>query len=241
MTKRTQLEELQQFISDERLNDPDMIAALEAQGIDTSGLSESPETNQPETSETGDTETIDAESPDAKLAELQAESDTLAETDAERRARDRLKQQETFKATQQKAADELQHTLGSLQAVRQDTTGNVRARVNALSDRLGSMATPGGIGVPLTILLALLVFLIPVMTKGGESEPRFIWAWKVLTRKAHLMPEAEQASGMHEKTSSSTSLSSGNGDGNAANSADVAAVLALPPLSTSNFSQYFRG
>ena len=234
MARRTQLEELQQFISDERLNDPDMLAALQAQGIDTSGLAESPETDQ---SETGDTETLDAESPDAKLAELQAESDALADTDAERRARDRLKQQETFKATQQKAADELQHTLGSLQAVRQDTTGNVRSRVNAFSDRLGSMATPGGIGVPLVILLALLVFLIPVMTKGGESEPRFIWAWKVLTRKAQLMPEAERASGLqHEKTSAST------GNGNAASSADeVASVLALPPLSTSNFSQYFRG
>lgn len=234
MARRTQLEELQQFISDERLNDPDMLAALQAQGIDTSGLSESPETDQ---SETGETETLDAESPDAKLAELQAESDTLAEAHQERMTHDRLKQQESFKATQQKAADELQHTLGSLQAVRQDTTGNVRSRVNALSDRLGSMATPGGIGVPLVILLALLVFLIPVMTKGGESEPRFIWAWKVLTRKAQLLPETEVSTSPHEKTSSSTN----SGNGNAANSADVAAVLALPPLSTSNFSQYFRG
>lgn len=240
MARRTQLEELQQFISDERLNDPDMLAALEAQGIDTSGLSDGLN-ESPETSDTTETETLDAESPDAKLAELEAESDALAETHQERLAHDRLKQQESFKAAQQAAADQLQHTLGSIQQVRQDTTGNVRSRINALSDRLGSMATPGGIGVPLTILLALLVFLIPVMTKNGESEPRFIWAWKVLTRKAQLLPETEVATSPHEKTTSSNNGSGNSGTGSASTADEVASVLALPPLSTSNFNQYFRG
>ena len=236
MARRTHLEELQQFISDERLNDPDMLAALQAQGIDTSGLTTGESTGE-ETgasdSDAAETETLDAESPDAQLAELQAESDALVETHQERLARDRLKEEQSFKAAQQAAADELQHTLGSLQKVRQDTTGNVRSRVNALSDRLGSMATPGGIGVPLTILLALVVFLIPVMTKGGESEPRFIWAWKVLTRKAQLMPEAERARGAQE---------GGNGKSSGlAVTDDAASVLALPTFSASNFSQYFKG
>ncbi len=236
---KTALEELQQFIADDRLRDPEMQAALRAQGIDVSGLDAG---DAADSADNAGTETLDAESPDAALAQLQRASDTLVQTHQERLDRDRLKQEDSWQAAQQRAADNLQQTLGTVQKLRQDTTGNVRTRVNAFADRLGNVPSPGGLGVPLIILAALLIFLIPVLGRSGESEPRFIWAWLVLTRKARLIAESEAAPGAHEKTTTTVLTSNGTHETQNGNSAtDAASILALPPLNTSNFSRYFQG
>lgn len=242
--KQSAMDELRRYIDAERLRDPEMLSALEAQGIDTSDLDDG---EDEEESDEFATES-DAES-DASLDELQRESDTLVATDRERRKRDRLvAEEDSLAASQQRLADELQRQTGALQQARMATTAGVRGRVNALTDRVGSLATPGGLGVPLLILFALLVFLIPVLSKSGESQPRFIWAWLVLTRKAKLLPESEVAPVKHEPPTLSeindvpTVAISNNQNGHNKQSAqEAAATFQLPSIESSTFNRYLRG
>lgn len=198
-----QLEDLQQFLDESYLQDPANRRALAAQGAplpplknailpgsDASNPVSGDEEGPASTDENGITavSATDVEPGYDDLDALNAETVKLQQATADRRAADKLRkeQPETDAAGRQAIADQVQKAIGNAQRVSQATQGGIRDRVFAAADRVGAVSTPGGIGALLVIIMLLLLILIPV-----NGQPRLVWLWLVLTRKAHLMSEDE--------------------------------------------------
>lgn len=124
------------------------------------------------------------------LDALTAETLRLQQATRDRRAAEALKanEPESDAALRQKTADQIQAALGRAQQVSNLTQRGVRERVFNAADRLGAVSTPGGIAALLLILIVLLLILVPV-----NGQPRLVWLWLVLTRKASLMSESDAA------------------------------------------------
>lgn len=200
-----QLEDLQQFLDESYLQDPANRRALAAQGAplpplksanlpgsDASNPVSGDEEGAATTDENGITavSAVDTQTEPGydDLDALNAETVKLQQATADRRAADKLRkeQPETDAAGRQAIADQVQRAIGNAQRVSQATQGGIRDRVFAAADRIGAVSTPGGIGALLVIIMLLLLILIPV-----NGQPRLVWLWLVLTRKAHLMSEDE--------------------------------------------------
>lgn len=128
--------------------------------------------------------------PEDDLDALTRSTLQLQEATRQRRAADHLKAQHpnTDQAQQQATADKIQEALGTARRVSQTTQGGIRDRVFAAADRLGAVSTPGGI-VALLLILALLLFVLVEV----NGQPRGVWLWLVLLRKARLRPREEAA------------------------------------------------
>jgi hypothetical protein len=197
------LEELQAAGSPDFWNRPEVRSALAEQGINfprTPGSDASnPFTGDDEGPATTDTNgvtavsAVDTEPGEDELDALTASVGELQQATRDRRAADTLKrtQPETDAAARQAIADRIQRSLGTAQRVSQVTQGGIRNRVLTAADRLGAVPTPGGIAGLVVILLVLLLILVEV---GGQ--PRLVWLWLVLTRRAHLRSEQEAATGV---------------------------------------------
>lgn len=199
------LDELRRYTGEDYLQRPEVRAALAEQGldipeqagagvgeetgsiVDLGGPREAGATDDGETSVTPETDT---------LAELRAAQDELADTHAARLEADRLRRTKpkTLRAKQQAAADTRQEAEGLARREALERQAVLRARLNALADRVGALPTPGGITFPLLILLILLLVLRPV-----NGNPPLVWLWLVITRKARLIPETAlpEAGGGH--------------------------------------------
>lgn len=181
------------------------------------------------------TETTETSDADEELNQLTAATEELGQTRAERRAADKLRetQPESDAAIRQGAADQAQELRGLALRQAQEGQRRFRDRVNGVADQVGSLQTPGGLGMLLLILALLLLILI--QTNG---QPRLIWLWLVLTRKAHLMTESDAKAASTTSPTSPTSptvapaapATASNGDSVAAFATGLpsAAVLAFP-------------
>lgn len=167
--------------------------------------------------------------PEDDLDALTRSTLQLQEATRQRRAADRLKTQypNTDQAQQQATADEIQQALGTARRVSMATQGGIRDRVFAAADRLGAVSTPGGI-VALLLILALLLFVLVEV----NGQPRGVWLWLVLLRKAHLRPredaaarDEEAAKGRREPISEATT---GQQEPLTASAASAASVSSVP-------------
>lgn len=189
-------DEIRAWTNADYLQRPEVIAELEKQGVPVSQLNTSDfdeETAQETVEETQPEIGLDVslEKKSDALTDLLDAQEELEAENARREAADKLKAEnaDKLKAFQQNAADTVQQNIGAVKELQRSTIGKVRENVNAVTEKIGSMATPGGLMTPFIILMALVIFLINVRGNGGDSEPRFIWSWLVLTRKARLIPE----------------------------------------------------
>lgn len=199
-----QLEDLQRYADEAYLQRTDVQRALKAQGVNVPGTPKSDAANPLTGDESGPATTdangvtavnaVDASTgvEDDDLDALTRATMELQGATAERRAADRLKAKypNTDQAQQQSTADKIQESLGRAQRVSNLTQGGIRDRVLSTADRLGAWRTPGGILALLLILWLLLFILVEV-----NGQPRGVWLWLVLLRKAHLMPESKAATG----------------------------------------------
>lgn len=199
-----QLEDLLAYVDKERLQQTDFRAALAAQGAPLPPLERLPGSDAanpltgddagPATTDENGIVAVNAQDVSGPgeddLDALTAETLRLQQATKDRRAADALKKKEpeSDAALRQKTADQLQAALGRAQRVSNLTQRGVRERVFNAADRLGAVSTPGGIGALLVILFVLLLVLLPV-----NGQPRLVWLWLVLTRKAHLMSESDAA------------------------------------------------
>ena len=197
-----QLEDLQRYADEAYLQRTDVQRALKAQGVNVPGTPRSDAANPLTGDENGlastDTNGITAVSAvdatglpqDDDLDALTRATMELQGATADRRAADRLKAQHpnTDQAQQQSTADQIQASLGRAQRVSNLAQSGIRDRVLSTADRLGAWRTPGGILALLLILWLLLFILVEV-----NGQPRGVWLWLVLLRKAHLMPESKAA------------------------------------------------
>lgn len=209
-------------------------AALAQQGIQVPHVA-------PDALDAANAGTIPTTDADEELDQLTAGINELNQTRAERRAADKLRkeQPESDAAIRQAAADQTQEVRGLAAREAREGQQRVRDRVNGIADRIGSFQTPGGLGMLLLILGLLLLILI--QTNG---QPRLIWLWLVLTRKAHLMTEGDAKAASATTTTTApaaatpaaatpaaaAAAAASNGNGVAAFVAGLpsAAVLAFP-------------
>lgn len=197
-----QLEDLQRYTDESYLQRTDVQRALRVQGVNVPGAPKSDATNPLSGDEEGPA-SVDANgvtavnARDATVIPEEDELDALTRSTLElqdvtrqRRAADRLRQQhpDTDQAQQQATADQIQRALGTARRVSEATQGGIRDRVLSAADRLGAVRTPGGIAALLVIIFLLLFVLV-----DQNGQPRGVWMWLVLLRKARLRPEGDVA------------------------------------------------
>lgn len=198
-----QLEDLQRYADEAYLQRSDVQRALRAQGVNVPGTPTSDASNPFTGDENGPATTdangvtavsaVDTVPEEDDLDALSRATLELQDTTAKRRTADRIKARhpDSDQAQQQATADQVQAALGRAQQVSQTTQRGVRDRVFAAADRIGAVSTPGGIAGLLLIIFLLLFILVDV-----NGQPRGVWLWLVLLRKAHLMPEEKAAQGV---------------------------------------------
>ena len=212
-----QIDDLNAYIAQERLNDPAFRAQFRAlnpgaplpetqPGLAAAPLPGSDAQNPltgdeagPATTDANGITAVDARDVESGADELDAlnvEVARLQQATRDRRAAEALKtrQPETDQAIRQQGADQLNAAIGRAQRFSNRAQRGVRNQVFGLADRLGAVSTPGGISALLIILVLLLLVLIPV-----NGQPRLVWAWLVLTGKARLM-SAEKADALGSGT-----------------------------------------
>lgn len=224
-TTDQQLDDLRAYVDESYLQNPANRAALAAQGAPLPPLAHTPGSDaaNPFSGDEEGPATVDANGITAvgavdtsgttipeedELDALSRSTLELQDASAKRRAADRLKRDhpETDQAAQQATADQIQAAIGQARRASQLTQGGIRTRVFAAADRLGAVSTPGGIMALLLILWLLLFVLVPV-----NGQPRGVWLWLVLVRKARLMSEKKAAglTGRSESAPTHTEASPG--------------------------------
>lgn len=197
-----QLEDLQRYADESYLQRTDVQRALRAQGVNMPGAPKSDASNPLSGDEEGpasvDANGVTAVSAvDATVIPEEDELDALTRSTQElqdatrqRRAADRLRQAypDTDQAQQQAVADQIQQALGDARRFSNATQGGIRDRVLSAADRLGAVRTPGGIAA-----LLLIIFLLLFVLVDQNGQPRGVWMWLVLLRKARLRPEGAMA------------------------------------------------
>lgn len=202
-----QLEDLQRFADESYLQRSDVQRALRAQGVNVPTAPVAPgsdaanpftgDENGPSSTDANGVTAVNARDTSGTVIPEEDELDALnratielQDTTRERRAADRLRARhpDTDQAQQQATADKIQEALGSARRVSETTQGGIRDRVFSAADRLGAVSTPGGIAGLLLVIFLLLFILVEV-----NGQPRGVWLWLVLLRKAHLMPEDKAA------------------------------------------------
>jgi len=157
------------------------------------------------------------------LDALNASVVDMVEATKARDAADKLRkgQPQSDAAIRQAAADRVQTALGAAQNISNVTQSGVRDRVFSAADRIGAAATPGGIGALVVIALLLLLMLIPV-----NGQPRLVWLWLVLVRRARLMSESEAAA-LSGGTIGGSEAAASNATESSSASFSAASILAL--------------
>lgn len=132
----------------------------------------------------------------ADMEELRGLTDDLSGTEKERQARDAflrdqrrspeaLEDIDTIrKQQQQELADQIARQRGIAVNATRQATDAIRSQASAVAGRIGTLPTPGGLGLVIIVLATLLLIIIPV-----NGEPRLVWLWLVITGKAKLRTE----------------------------------------------------
>lgn len=248
-----QLEDLQRYADESYLQRSDVQRALRAQGVNVPSTPGTPtsDASNPFTGDENGPATTDANgvtavsAVDTQAAPEEDELDALSratlelqDATAQRRTADRIKAKhpDSDQAQQQATADQIQAALGRAQQVSQTTQRGVRDRVFAAADRIGAVNTPGGIAGLLLIIFLLLFILVDV-----NGQPRGVWLWLVLLRKAHLMPEDKASTlststgtpGITEATSSKSEIPTVNQQTVTAYGQTAAAGANITPINPS--------
>lgn len=105
------------------------------------------------------------------------------ERDQERKLADRYKNFQRLRDAQRKQQI---RNLTNIQRLGYNAANIVKKATGPATDRIASLPAPGGVALPLLILLVLVMLLIPV-----NGETRIMWLWKTITGTASINPYAK--------------------------------------------------